>query len=336
MHILVTGTAGFIGFHLARRLLADGHEVVGFDGLTPYYDVRLKQARQRILQQYPRFRAVTGMLENADLVRSAVAGFAPEIVLHFAAQPGVRYSFEHPETYVASNFTGTFNLLEALRAAPPRHLVVASTSSIYGANPSVAFRETERTDFPLSIYAATKSAAEAMTHAYAHLFAIPTTAARLFTVYGPWGRPDMAAFRFASAITRGTSIDVYANGAMSRDFTYIDDLVEALARLIARPPVIGAPMGPADSLSPVAPWRSVNVAGGHPVPLLDFIAAFETAIGKPAIRNNLPMQPGDVASTNADTTLLRALIGYVPATPVTEGVAAFVDWYRNEWPATQT
>ena len=335
MRVFVSGSAGFVGFHLSRRLLADGHEVLGYDGLTDYYDVRLKRARQVMLEKSPNFRAVNAMLENADLLKSTIAGFRPELVLHFAAQAGVRYSLENPGSYVSANLTGTLNLLETLRDTPPKHLLVASTSSVYGAHPAAPFVETDRTDYPLSIYAATKRGAEALTHSYAHLFSVPTTCLRLFTVYGPWGRPDMAALTFASAIAEGRPIDVYGHGLMSRDFTYIDDVAEAVVRLIPVTP-FGKPIAAHDTLSPAAPWRAVNVAGGHPVALSDFIAAFEAAIGKPAVRRFLPMQPGDVAATRADTTLLSSLIGYVPATPIVDGVAAVVDWLRREGNRRQT
>ena len=336
MNIFITGTAGFIGFHLARRLLADGHIVMGYDGLTDYYDVRLKRARHALLEASPDFTAIIGQLENADLLQSAIRDFGPDVVLHLAAQAGVRYSIEHPETYISSNLVGTFNLLEALRATPVKHAILASTSSIYGANPGPAFTETERSDFPLSIYAATKRSTEAMSHSYAHLFAIPTTLTRFFTVYGPWGRPDMAPIKFASAIEAGRAIDVYGHGNQSRDFTYIDDVVEAVVRLIPKPPATGASVSPADSISPVAPWRVVNIAGGQPVPLMDFIAAFEAALGRPALKNFLPMQPGDVSATRADTTLLRALTGFAPAVSVTAGVKAFCDWYRADYAGRYT
>ena len=335
MKIFVTGSAGFIGFHLAKRALAEGHDVVGLDGLTDYYDVRLKSARHAILATSPKFRAVTGMLENADLVRAVIADVKPDLVLHFAAQAGVRYSIDHPATYVSGNLDGTFNLLEALRAHPPAHLLVASTSSVYGAHPPGAFVETDRTDYPLSIYAATKRGAEALTHSYASLFKIPTTCLRLFTVYGPWGRPDMAALKFADAISNGRPIEVYGEGRMSRDFTYVADVVEAVTRLTSRPPA-GTPVHRHDTLSPAAPWRVVNIAGGAPKPLAEFIAAFETAIGKPALRIMLPMQPGDVSATEADVSLLRALVGYVPATPILDGVNAVVDWYRTDYAKPQT
>lgn len=334
MRVLITGSAGFIGFHLSQRCLAAGDDVVGFDGLTDYYDVRVKRARHAILAASPRFRAVNGMLEGDNAVRSVVADHKPELVLHFAAQAGVRYSIDHPQTYVSGNLDGTFRLLEALRAHPPAHLLVASTSSVYGAHPPRAFVETDRTDYPLSIYAATKRGTEALTHSYAALFRIPTTVLRLFTVYGPWGRPDMAALKFADAISNGRPIEVYGEGRMSRDFTYVADVVEAVTRLAATPPA-DAPVHIHDTLSPAAPWRVVNIAGGAPTPLAEFIAAFETAIGRPALKTMFPMQPGDVPATEADVSLLRALVGEVPMTPLAKGVKAVVDWYRSDYARLQ-
>ena len=331
MKFLITGTAGFIGFHLASRLLREGHEVLGFDALTDYYDVRLKRARHAVLSEHPGFRAIVGNLEDADLVGTTLAGAKPDILLHLAAQAGVRYSLEHPETYLASNTIGTFNLLEALRTTPVRHAILASSSSVYGGTPARLWAETDRTDFPLSIYAATKRGTEAMAHSYAHLFAIPVTMARFFTVYGPWGRPDMALFKFAAAIESGAPVEVYGEGRQSRDFTYIDDVVEAVIRLIDRPPAAGEAAGPTDPVSPVAPWRAVNIAGGRPVELMAFIAALERAIGRGATKTFVPMQPGDVANTRADTTLLRALTGFVPNVGIDEGVRAFVDWFKSDW-----
>lgn len=333
MRYFITGSAGFIGFHLARRLLADGYEVCGYDGLTDYYDPRLKRARQDMLVASPRFHAVIGRLENADLLRASLTDFSPDIVVHLAAQAGVRYSLDHPETYVSSNLVGTFNLLEALRTVPVRHALLASTSSIYGAGGDPVFAEVQRADFPLSVYAATKRGTEALAHSYAHLFRIPTTMLRFFTVYGPWGRPDMAPHGFASAILAGRPIEIFGQGRQSRDFTYIDDVIEAVVRLVDAAPVAGLRAAPEDSVSPVAPWRTVNVAGGRPVPLMQFVAAFEGALGRTAPRRYLPMQPGDVADTHADTTLLRALTGFVPAVTVEQGVRAFVDWYRTDWQA---
>jgi UDP-glucuronate 4-epimerase len=330
---LVTGSAGFIGYHVVRRLLADGYQVLGIDGMTDYYDPALKRARLDQLAGASGFAQIEAMLEDAPLVREAVAGFAPDIVVHLAAQAGVRQSLEHPEIYASANVIGTMNLLEALRRTPPRHLLFASTSSIYGGSTDMPFRETRGTDFPVSLYAATKKAGEALTHAYAHLYRIPVTCFRFFTVYGPWGRPDMAYFKFADAITAGRSIDIYGQGNMQRDFTYIDDLVEAVRRLIdVVPGESPVPPGTEDSLSPVAPWRAVNIARGEPVVLLDFIAFIERGIGRPAIRQMLPMQPGDVSATWADASLLNALTGYVPDTSPETGVPSFIDWHRT-WTA---
>ena len=333
MKVFITGSAGFIGFHLARRLLEDGDEVLGYDGMTEYYDVRLKEARLAILGGYPRFRSVTALLEDRTALEKAIGSFAPEVIIHLAAQAGVRDGLRYPERYVSANLVGTFNLLEAAQRAKPGHLLIASTSSVYGANPKAPFEETDRTDFPVSLYAATKRAGEAMSHTYAHLFGMPTTCFRFFTVYGPWGRPDMAYFKFVAAIEAGEPIDVYGSGDMRRDFTYIDDLVEAIVRLIARVPKQGVPIeapDATDTLSPVAPWRVVNIGGGAPVGLMPFIAAIEKALGKTATKVMKPMQPGDVTQTFASARLLEALTGIVPSTPIEDGIAAFVAWYR-EW-----
>lgn len=332
MRVFVTGTAGFIGFHLAKRLIADGHLVVGYDGMTPYYDVTLKERRHALLSRSDSFRAHIGMLEDVDALRRAVDDCAPEIIIHLAAQAGVRYSIEHPQTYISSNVVGTFNLLEIAREVAPRHFLMASTSSIYGGNAEMPFEEAHRTDFPVSLYAATKKSAEAMSHSYAHLWGIPTTCFRFFTVYGPWGRPDMALFKFVSAIEEDRPIDVYGEGRMARDFTYIDDMVEGICRLIDAVPVRGQPVGEGsvtDSLSPVAPWRVVNIGGGRPVGLMDFIEAIEEALGKRAQKRMLPMQKGDVVSTLSDSGLLQALTGFRPETPLKMGVSAFVEWYRS-------
>jgi UDP-glucuronate 4-epimerase len=338
MRVFVTGSAGFIGYHLASRLLRDGHEVCGYDAMTPYYDVALKRARHGLLRQFEAFGAHEADLGDAVALEAAIGDFAPEIVVHLAAQAGVRYSLEQPRTYVDTNIGGTFNLLEILKKAPPRHLLLASTSSVYGANPDMPFAEADRTDLPMSLYAATKKAGEAMSHSYAHLFGIPTTCFRFFTVYGPWGRPDMALFKFAAAMLAGEAIEVYGEGRMGRDFTYVDDLVEAIMRLI---PVVPDPKKPVseqgvtDSLSPVAAWRVVNIAGGAPQGLMDYIAALEKALGVTAEKRMLPMQPGDVAQTHADPGLLRALTGYIPDTPIETGVAAFADWFRD-WHSGRT
>jgi UDP-glucuronate 4-epimerase len=331
MRILVSGTAGFIGFHLARRLLADGHVVTGVDGMTDYYDVSLKRARHEILRGSNRFVAHERMLEDADALARIVDEARPDVIVHLAAQAGVRYSLEFPRTYVESNLVGTFNVLEAARTAAVNHLLLASTSSVYGGNSEMPFVETQRTDHPLTFYAATKKATEDMAHSYAHLWGIPTTAFRFFTVYGPWGRPDMALFKFVRATLAGEPIDVYGHGEMRRDFTYIDDLADAIVKLISVPPRRDAPVSPSDSLSPVAPYRVVNIGGGAPVKLTDFIDEIERCLGVPVKRNFVAMQKGDVPETSASTELLRALIGTIPSTPVSAGIAAFVDWYRSRY-----
>jgi UDP-glucuronate 4-epimerase len=323
---LITGAAGFIGFHTARRLLDEGWRVVALDAMTPYYDPALKRARLAQLADREGFSFTEGRLEEPGLVARLMAGC--DTVIHLAAQAGVRYSIDAPESYVEANLIGTFRVLEAARSAQPRHLMLASTSSAYGANTAMPYAETDRAAHPLSFYAATKIANEAMAHSYAHLYRIPTTMFRFFTVYGPWGRPDMALFKFVKAITDGQPIDLYNHGDMARDFTYVADLVEGIRRLIDVVPGTAAVEG--DSLSPVAPWRVVNIGNGQPVPLADFVAAIEAAMGRPAARNLLPMQPGDVPATWADAGLIARLTGGpLPQTPLSQGVAAFVDWYRG-------
>ena len=276
------------------------------------------------------YTGTEGDLCDAALVRSLFDRHRFELVCHLAAQAGVRYSIENPQAYVDANLVGSFNLLEVARRLQPRHLLLASTSSVYGGNAAMPFAEADKADLPLTLYAATKKAMEAMAHSHAHLNGVPTTCFRFFTVYGPWGRPDMALYKFVEAILADRPIDLYGEGRMRRDFTFIDDLIEAIVRLIDVAPVIGAPIaaeGVADSLSPVAPYRVVNIAGGAPVGLLDFVDAIEAALGKRAGRTLLPMQPGDVRETFADHRLLQALTGYRPATPVSAGVKAFVEWY---------
>ncbi|MBU1307157.1 MAG: NAD-dependent epimerase/dehydratase family protein [Alphaproteobacteria bacterium] len=328
MKVFITGTAGFIGYSVARRLLEAGHVVVGYDAVTDYYDVALKRARLAELAKFDQFKAIEARLEEAELLTASLQQSEAEVVLHLAAQAGVRYSIEAPQSYISSNLVGSANLLEAARAHKPRHLLFASTSSVYGGNTKLPFSERDAADAPISLYAATKKGGEAMAHSYAHLFGIPTTMLRFFTVYGPWGRPDMALFKFVAAILEGKSIDIYGQGEMRRDFTFIDDLVEALLRLMPLSPVKGEPVE-ADSLSPVAPFRTVNLAGGHPELLMDFVQAIETSLGQKANCNFQPMQAGDPRETAADTTLLRALVGQVPRTPIQAGVASFVDWYRQ-------
>jgi len=332
MRFLVTGTAGFIGFHLARRLLAEGHVVVGIDAMTAYYSQALKQRRQAMLAEFPKFAGHLCMLEEAERLAAIVADAGPEIVIHLAAQAGVRYSAVDPGAYISSNVVGTFNLLQALRAGPYPHLLVASTSAVYGASKQMPFEETQPTDSPRSLYAATKKATEMLAYNFACQSGTPTTALRLFTVYGPWGRPDMAIFKFTQNIIEGRPIEVYGSGRMSRDFTYIDDVIEAIRRLIDLPP--GAP-AIADqegaTALPEPPYRVVNVGGSQPVALETFIADIEAAIGRKAERHNLPMQPGDLPATWASAARLEQLIGYKPTTPLTAGIRAFVTWYREEY-----
>jgi UDP-glucuronate 4-epimerase len=322
---LVTGSAGFIGYHLCRRLLAEGWEVVGLDGMTAYYDVALKERRHQMLMQSPGFRAVEGLVETPGLMAGVMAG--ADVVVHLAAQAGVRYSIEAPRSYVEANLIGTYEVLEAARAAQPGHLLIASTSSVYGANAEMPYAEGHKADHPMSFYAATKKAGEGMAHSYAHLYGIPTTMFRFFTVYGPWGRPDMALFKFVRAILNGEPIDIYNHGEMRRDFTYVDDLVEGILRLIGVPPL--ASVGEVDSLSPVAPWRVVNIGNGAPVGLMEFVQAVEAALGMQAEKRFLPMQPGDVPATWADARLIEALTGPLPRTEIGEGVRRFVAWYRE-------
>ena len=331
MKYLITGTAGFIGFHLARHLLAENHQVVGLDGMTPYYDVRLKQRRHAMLLQNPGFAAHEMMLEERSRLGDVMEAERPDVVVHLAAQAGVRYSIENPRSYIESNIVGTFNVIELAKVFATPHLMLASTSSVYGANIRMPFEETDRTDHPLTIYAATKKATEVMAHSYAHLFGLPVTAFRFFTVYGPWGRPDMALFKFTENILKGLPIDVYNHGDMERDFTYVADLVAAIAGLSRTPPVLGASGSEGEDLlsSPVAPFRTVNIGNGQPVRLLAFIEEIEKATGRKAVLNLMPMQPGDVPRTWADTDFLRKLTGFVPTTPVSTGVAAFVAWFRD-------
>jgi UDP-glucuronate 4-epimerase len=327
--VFITGTAGFIGFHLARLLLAEGVEVAGYDGMTAYYDVRLKQRRHAMLRQNPGFRATEAMLEDRAALEAAVADFAPDVIVHLAAQAGVRYSIENPRAYVDANIIGTLNVMEAARQAGVGHLLMASTSSVYGANADMPFDERQKADTQLTIYAATKKANESMGHAWAHVHGLPITMFRFFTVYGPWGRPDMALFKFTKGILEGTPIDIYNHGQMWRDFTYVEDLVRGIRLLIDAVPGGPETAVEGDSLSPAAPFRVVNIGNSDKVRLLDFIDAIEAEIGRPAIRNYMDMQTGDVPATWADAGLLHRLTGYRPQTDFRAGVARFVEWYRD-------
>jgi UDP-glucuronate 4-epimerase len=329
--IFITGTAGFIGFHLAQLLLQRGYDVAGFDGMTDYYDVALKERRHHILHQHAEFSSTVALLEDFTTLSQAIEAFSPDVIVHLAAQAGVRHSLENPRAYVDANIVGTFNVMECARKNGIEHLLMASTSSVYGANEVMPFSETEQADTPLTIYAATKKATEAMAHSYAHIYNLPTTMFRFFTVYGPWGRPDMALFKFTKGILEGKPIDIYNNGDMFRDFTYVEDLVEAISRLIhAVPPSVTDRIEiSGDSRSPAAPFRIVNIGNSTKVSLMDFIDAIENELEIKAIRNYMPMQIGDVRATWADATLLKNLTDYAPQTKIKQGVARFVEWYRD-------
>ncbi|MBL8554988.1 MAG: NAD-dependent epimerase [Phenylobacterium sp.] len=331
MTILVTGSAGFIGFHLSRRLLDAGQTVVGLDVLNAYYDPRLKAARLAILEGYAGYRHVKVDLADRERMPQVFAETKPEAVVNLAAQAGVRYSLESPETYVDSNVVGFLNILEGCRAHPPRHLIYASTSSIYGNHANLPFSVHAAATHPITLYSASKAANEAMSHAYAHLFGIPATGFRFFTVYGPWGRPDMALFKFTDAILKGQPIDVYGEGRMQRDFTYVDDIVDGLVAAIDRPP---APNPAWDATKPdpatsAAPWRILNLGASRRVELMRYIEVLEEKLGRKAQINFLPMQPGDVSATEADTAETRAVLDYAPSTSIDIGVGRFVDWYRE-------
>jgi len=329
VHIFITGVAGFIGANAANQLLAIGHRVTGIDNLNDYYDPQLKKDRLQRLEGDNKFQFVKGNIQDRGVLAGLFADGGFDAVIHMAAQAGVRYSIDNPRSYLDSNLVGTFELLEAARANPPKHMLLASTSSAYGANTEMPYQEVQKADHQMSFYAATKKATEAMAHSYAHLYALPITMFRFFTVYGPWGRPDMAPIKFARKIIDGTPIDVYNHGNMRRDFTYVDDLVRALTLLLDKAPTQTPIADVADSLSPVAPFRVVNIGNNKPVELLDFISEIEIALGKQAVQNLMEMQAGDVAATWADTALLEALTGYVPRTDIKIGVKAFVDWYQS-------
>lgn len=334
MTSLITGAAGFIGSHLAQALLRRQDDVVGVDNFNPYYDVRLKEARAARLRQHHRYQEVRMDVADGARLTALFAAHRPRLVLHMAAQAGVRYSLENPGAYVSSNLVGFFALLEACRAYPPEHLVFASTSSVYGANSLQPFSPRHGANHPLTLYAATKQANEAMAHAYAHLFGIPCTGLRFFTVYGPWGRPDMALFLFTRAMLAGRPIQVFNQGNMARDFTYIDDVVSAVLDVAARPPAPAPATAPGAGMldpatSPAAPFALYNIGYGKPVPLLRFIEVLEEALGLTAIKDMRPMQPGDVVETFADITDLTAATGFTPQVPVEVGVPRFVAWYLD-------
>jgi UDP-glucuronate 4-epimerase len=330
--ILVTGSAGFIGHHLTQRLLDRGDTVVGLDNLNPYYDPALKRARLARLESRPGYRHTAIDLADRAAMADLFAEVKPAGVIHLAAQAGVRYSLEQPAAYVDSNLVGFLNVLEGCRGAQPRHLVYASTSSVFGANGKLPFSVHDPVHHPITLYAATKLANEGMAHAYAHLFGFPTTGLRFFTVYGPWGRPDMALFKFTKAILAGQPIDVFGQGRMQRDFTYVDDIVAGIVAAYDRPPAPDPawdPERPDPATSCVAPWRILNLGAARRTELMGYIEVLERKLGRKAQLNLLPMQPGDVQRTEADVEATRAALGYAPQTGVEEGVGAFVDWYLD-------
>ena len=330
MKILITGSSGFIGFHLSKLLLENNHKVHGFDSMNSYYDVKLKNSRLKILRKYKKFTFSKGQLENRKKLDSIFKKFKPNIVIHLAAQAGVRYSIDKPRVYLDSNVTGTFNIIEASHRVKVKHLMMASSSSVYGANESIPFKETDKTETQLSIYAATKKANESMAHSYSNIWKIPITMLRFFTVYGPWGRPDMALFKFTKGILNNKKIDIYNYGKMYRDFTYIDDVVNGIKLLINKSPNIKQRKKfKNDSLSPVAPFRILNIGNTKKVYLLNFIKQIELELGKKAKRNYMPLQKGDVKETLSNTNLLKKITGYNPKTNYKSGVKKFITWYKE-------
>ena len=325
--VLVTGAAGFIGMHVAHRLLGQGHDVVGVDNLNAYYDPHLKQARIKNLEAFSKFKFERIDIAERQSITQLFAAHRFPAVVHLAAQAGVRHSLADPHAYVDANITGFLNVLEGCRHAESRHLVYALSSSVYGANSRVPFRVSDNVDHPLSLYGATKRANELMAHAYAHLFALPATGLRFFTVYGPWGRPDMAMWLFTEAILENRPIKLFNNGHMRRDFTYVDDAVEAVVRLVRCPPAPNPARSQNDPATSLAPWRVYNVGNSKPVEVTEVVRLIEEALGKPAVRELLPMQPGDVPQTCADAADLERAVGFRPDTPIGEGIRRFVDWF---------
>jgi UDP-glucuronate 4-epimerase len=330
MKIFITGSSGFIGFHLSKKLLDSGHSIHGFDSMNNYYDVKLKKARYKILKKYSKFSFTKNNLENQKALSNTILKFKPKIIIHLAAQAGVRYSIEKPRVYLDSNIRGTYNIIELAKKVNVKHLLIASSSSVYGANKRLPFKEIDKTETQLSIYAATKKSTESIAHSYSNIWKTPITMLRFFTVYGPWGRPDMALFKFTKGIIANKKIDIYNKGKMYRDFTYIDDIVNGIKELINKVPnskQLGKIKN--DSLSPIAPFRILNIGNTRKVYLLDFINALEKELGKKAIRNYMPMQKGDVKMTLSDTTLLKKLTGYNPKTNFKIGIKKFLKWYLS-------
>ena len=330
MKIIVTGSSGFIGFHVSKKLLLSGNKVHGIDSMNNYYDVNLKKSRLAILKKYKKFSFSKVKIENNKDLDKAFKKFKPDVVIHLAAQAGVRYSIEKPRVYLDSNITGTYNIIEISKRLNVKHLIMASSSSVYGANKKIPFKEIDKTETQMSIYAATKKSNESMAHAYSNIWKIPITMVRFFTVYGPWGRPDMALFKFTKGILENKKIDIYNYGKMYRDFTYIDDIVNGIKLLINKPPNNKQKNKyKNDSLSPVAPFRVLNIGNTKKIYLLNFVKQIELALGKKAIRNYMPLQKGDVKQTLSSTKLLKNITGYNPKTNYKIGIKNFIAWYKE-------
>ena len=328
--LFITGSSGFIGFHVAKRYLDKGFKVYGFDSMNNYYDVKLKRSRLNILKKYKNFSFTKGNLENQKKLNSSINKFKPSIIIHLAAQAGVRYSIENPKIYLNSNIIGTFNVIECAKKLKIKHLIIGSSSSVYGANKKFPFQEIDKTDRQISFYAATKKSTENIAHSYSSLWKIPITVLRFFTVYGPWGRPDMAYFKFTKNILRGKKIDVYNKGKMYRDYTYIDDIVDGIVKLTNKIPKLNSSKKyKNDSISHVAPIRTLNIGNTKKVLLSDFISAIEKSLNKKAVKRFLPMQKGDVYSTLSDSSLLRRITGYNPKTKYKDGIKKFLNWYLD-------
>ena len=328
--LFITGSSGFIGFHVAKRYLDKGFKVYGFDSMNNYYDVKLKRSRLNILKKYKNFLFTKGNLENQKKLNSSINKFKPSIIIHLAAQAGVRYSIENPKIYLNSNIVGTFNVIECAKKLKIKHLIIGSSSSVYGANKKFPFQEIDKTDRQISFYAATKKSTENIAHSYSSLWKIPITVLRFFTVYGPWGRPDMAYFKFTKNILRGKKIDVYNKGKMYRDYTYIDDIVDGIVKLTNKIPKLNSSKKyKNDSISHIAPIRTLNIGNTKKVLLSDFISAIEKNLNKKAVKRFLPMQKGDVYSTLSDSSLLRRITGYNPKTKYKDGIKKFLNWYLD-------
>ena len=328
--IYITGASGFIGFHAAKKFLDKGFAVHGFDSMNSYYDIRLKKSRLNILKKYKKFSFTKGLLENQKLLNQSVTKFKPSIIIHLAAQAGVRYSIDNPEIYLNTNILGTFNVIKIANKIGVKHLIIGSSSSVYGANKKIPFQEIDKTDHQVSFYAATKKSTESLAHSYSSLWKLPITMLRFFTVYGPFGRPDMAYYKFTKKILEGKKIDIYNKGKMYRDYTYVDDIVDGIYKLLNKIPSLNSKKKfRNDSLSPVAPFRILNIGNTKKIYLLDFINTLEKELNKKIKKNYMPMQKGDVHSTLSDSSLLKRITGYNPKTNYKVGIKKFIKWYRD-------